>query len=290
MRYGWFFFVLIILALPVAEARGQSKATNASAAAGSTQPGDGGYDPLLDLPPLPRGQTTLVGGTVHSVDQIRNRLTVQPFDGHAMKVFFDERTHIYRDGVPSTQLVIRKGERVYVDTMLDGTKVFARNIRIVTGTQAADARGQITRNDAASGRITLQDELSARPVIFRVTPATVVKGSSGTSTLAQLQPGSLVTVKFSPGRGDRDVAQEISVIAAPGSIFTFYGRITYLNMSTRTLAVANESDKKTYDIKFTPAAVDPQMLGEGKLVLVKARFNGTGYTADNVQFMKAKPQ
>lgn len=290
MRYGWFFSVLIILALPLAQARGQSKATNANAAAASAQPGEGGYDPLLDLPPLPQGHTTLVGGTVHSIDQIRNRFTVQPFGGQAMKIFFDERTHIYRDGVPSTQLMIRKGERVYVDTMLDGTKVFARNIRVVTGTQAADARGQVTRNDAASGRITVQDELSAQPVTFRVTPATVVKGSSGASTLAQLQPGSLVTVKFSPERGNHDVAREISVIAAPGSVFTFYGRITYLNMSTRTLAVANESDKKTYDIKFTPTAVDSQMLGEGKLVLVKARFNGTGYTADNVQFMKAASQ
>jgi hypothetical protein len=290
MRYGWFFFAVVILALPLAEAKGQSKATTSSAAASSAQPGASGYDPLLDLPPLPQGKTTLVGGTVHSIDQIRNRLSVQPFGGQTMKIFFDERTHIYRDGVPSTQLVIRKGERVYVDTMLDGAKVFARNIRVVTGKQAADARGQITRNDAASGRITVQDELSAQPVSFRVTPATVVKEGSGSSTLAQLQPGSLVTVKFSPERGNHDVAQEISVIAAPGSVFTFYGRITYLNMSTRTVAVANESDKKTYDIKFTPMAVDPQMLGEGKLVLVRARFNGSGYTADNIQFMKVASQ
>ena len=53
-----------------------------------------------------------------------------------------------------------------------------------------------------------------------MTPATVVKGSSGTSTLAQLQPGSLVTVKFSPGRGDRDVAQEIG---GAGMVLCFAG-------------------------------------------------------------------
>jgi Domain of unknown function (DUF5666) len=167
--------------------------------------------------------------------------------------------------------------------------VFARNIRVVTGMQGADARGQIMSKDAASGRITVQDELSERPVTFRVTPATVVNGASATS-VAQLQPGSLVTVKFVPDRSNRDVAQQISVIAAPGSIFTFYGRITYLNMSTRTLAVANQSDRKTYDIKFTPAAVDPQMLGEGKQVLVRARFDGTGYTADKIQFIKVTSQ
>jgi hypothetical protein len=277
------------LGLAAGVASAQNQAANAGTAGAAAQPENSSYDPLLDLPPLPKGQTTLVGGTVHSIDQIRNRLTVQPFGGPSMKIFFDERTHIYRDGVPSTQLVIHKGDRVYVDTMLDGTKVFARNIRVVTGMHAADARGQITRNDAGTGRITVQDELSARPVTFRVTPATVVSGGSSTS-VAELQPGSLVTVKFVPDRNNRDVAQQISVIAAPGSVFTFYGRITYLNMATRTLAVANESDKKTYDIKFTPAAVDAQMLGEGKQVLVKARFDGSGYTADNIQFMKAKSQ
>jgi hypothetical protein len=286
MRYVW--LSLLTVAVAVGTAYGQNKPTNSGAAA-SSQP-EGNYDPLLDLPPLPKGQTTLVGGTVHSIDQIRNRLTVQPFGGHSMKIFFDERTHIYRDGVPGTQLVIHKGDRVYVDTMLDGSKVFARNIRVITGMQAADARGQITSNDPRTGRITVQDELSARPVIFRVTPSTVVNTSSGKSSVSELQPGSLVTVKFTPDRSNRDVAQEVTVIAAPGSLFTFYGKITYLNLSTRTLAVANESDQKTYDIKFTPAAVDQQMLGEGKQVLVKARFDGTGYTADNIQFMKAKAQ
>lgn len=286
MRYGWL-LLLMMLGLGLVQASGQSKAANAAPASATAQPDGSGYDPLLDLPPLPRGKTTLVGGTVHSVDQIRNRLVVQPFGGHSMKIWFDERTHIYRDGVPSTQLVIRKGERVYVDTMLDGTRVFARNIRVVTGREAADARGQIVSNDAATGRITVQDELSARPVTFRVTPATAVNSSAGRTTIAQLQPGSLVSVKFFPDRRDRDVAQEVSVIAAPGSVFTFYGKITYLNMSTRTLAVANESDKKTYDIKFTPVAVNPEALQQGKQVLVRARFDGKGYTADNIEFVKA---
>jgi uncharacterized protein DUF5666 len=287
MRFGWL-LLLMMLGMAAGPVSGQNNAANEGPAT-AAQPQSGNYDPLLDLPPLPQGQTTLVGGTVHSIDQIRNRLTVQPFGGKAMKISFDERTHIYRDGVPSTQLAIRKGDRVYVDTMLDGTKVFARNIRVVTGMQAADARGQVMRNDSATGRITVQDELSARPVTFRVTPDTAVSGA-GLNSVGQLQRGSLVTVKFVPDRSNRDVAQEISVIAAPGSVFTFYGRITYLNMSTRSLAVDNQSDKKTYDIKFTPAAVDPQMLGEGKQVLVKAHFDGTGYTADNIQFMKATSQ
>ena len=275
--------------MTVVSASGQEKPTSSGATAAKTQSTDNNYDPLLDSPPLPRGSTTLVGGTVHSIDQIRDRLTLQPFGGSPMKVFFDERTHIYRDGTPTTQMGIHKGDRVYVDTMLDGTRVFARNIRVVTGALAADARGQVLVNDLRRRMITVQDELSAQPVTFRVTPATVVDTGSGKTTVAQLLTGSLVQVKFSADRRS-DVAQEISVLAAPGSAATFYGKITYLNLSTRMIAVANESDKKTYDIRFTPAAVDVNSLQQGAQVLVKATFNGQGYTASNIEFMKPKSQ
>src|SRR5262245_10258631 len=33
-------------------------------------------DPLLDVPPLPKGNVTVVGGTVEKVDQIRNKMVV----------------------------------------------------------------------------------------------------------------------------------------------------------------------------------------------------------------------
>jgi hypothetical protein len=285
MRYGWL-LLLIIVAWAVTPAGAQNKVKPNAAGAAAEPASDSNYDPLLDLPPLPKGNTTLVGGTVHSIDQIRDRLTVQPFGGSAMKIFFDERTHVYRDGAPATQLAIHKGDRVYVDTMLDDHHVFARNIRVVTGSRAADARGQVLAKDMRTGRITVQDELSARPVTFRVSPTTVVSSGGNKSTVAELQPGSLVLVKFSPDRRNRDVAQEIAVLAAPGSAATFYGKITYLNLSTRMIAVANDSDKKTYDIRFTPAAVDVSSLQQGAQVLVKATFNGQGYTAENIQFVK----
>src|SRR5438876_8083454 len=36
-------------------------------------------DPLLDVPPLPKGKVTLVGGTVADIDRIRDRVVTQPF-------------------------------------------------------------------------------------------------------------------------------------------------------------------------------------------------------------------
>src|SRR5690348_14519362 len=62
-----------------------------------------GHDPLLDLPALPKGSVTLLGGTVKSIDQVRDHLTVEPFGGKSEKIAFDERTHFYRDGGETTQ-------------------------------------------------------------------------------------------------------------------------------------------------------------------------------------------
>src|SRR5437868_3842291 len=76
-------------------------------------------DPLLSVPPLPKGNTTLIGGVVRNIDEIRNRMDVDPFGGGRIRVHFDERSHFFRDGVETTQLAVRKGDRVYVDTMLD---------------------------------------------------------------------------------------------------------------------------------------------------------------------------
>src|SRR5579859_4479980 len=48
------------------------------------------YDPVMDVPPLPKGKATLIGGTVRKIDRLRNRVTVEAFGGHSMKVGFDE--------------------------------------------------------------------------------------------------------------------------------------------------------------------------------------------------------
>src|SRR5205823_6296623 len=129
-------------------------------------------DPLLSVPPMPKGTTTLVGGQVRNIDQIRNHMDVDSFGGGHMRVNFDERSHFFRDGVETTQLAIRKGDRVYVDTMLDNTRVFARNVRINTGVTAANASGQITSFNPKTGALTLRDQIAARPVTFIVDQST----------------------------------------------------------------------------------------------------------------------
>ena len=178
---------------------------------------DNPYDPLLEPPPLPKGKTTLIGGIATSVDKVRNRMTVQPFGkGSKVKVFMDERSHIYRNGTETTILGIHKGDRVYVDTMLaSNDRIFARNVRVLTETGLAEVRGQVVSTDPGRGTISVRDQLSAKPVSFAVNGSTRYSSTKGNATSADVQPGSLIDVQFSP-RQDRAIAEEVKVLAKPG--------------------------------------------------------------------------
>ena len=241
-------------------------------------------DPLLDVPALPKGNVSLIGGTVAKIDQIRNRLVVEPFGGgDRVKLAFDERTHIFRDGAETTQMAIHKGDRIYVDTMLVKNRVFARNIRVQSQIGAADASGQVEAFDVNNGILTLRDQLSAEPVSFHVERGTVVNRDGRPATLAEVKQGSLVTLKFAPGGRARGVVKEISLIAVPGTSFTFAGRVTHLDLRNATLAVQNQSDGKTYDINFDPAKVEGrENLAIGSQATVVATFTGSGYKAENI--------
>src|SRR4051812_37430222 len=51
---------------------------------------------LPDLPPVPKADATLVGGTIDRIDSVRDKITVRLFGGGKQSVLFDPRTRIYR--------------------------------------------------------------------------------------------------------------------------------------------------------------------------------------------------
>lgn len=241
-------------------------------------------DPLLDTPKLPEGKVTLVGGMVLKIDQIRNRFVVEPFGGgEKLKMSFDERTRIFRDGTETTQMAIHKGDRVYVDTMLEGGGIFARNIRVQSQAGPADAGGQVESFDRASGVLRLRDQLSSEPITFRVDSGTAVKHDGQSASLDDVKSGSLVTLRFAPGGRARGVVKEISILAVPGTSFTFVGKVTHLDLRSRTLAVENQSDGKTYELTFDSAKTSEQnRLVVGSDVTVVTTFTGDGYRAESI--------
>lgn len=241
-------------------------------------------DPLLDVPPLPKGNVTLVGGRLRKIDPIRDKVVVEPFGGETMTIFFDDRTHIYRDGAETTQAALHKGDRVYVDTMLDGPHVFAKNIRLITQLTPADASGQVLSYDRRSGAVMLHDDLSDRPVSFSVGPQTAITTqTNGAGSLAGLGEGSLVAVQFSPRQGRPGLAQRITILATPGTSFTFAGKVTHLDMRSGLIAVDNQTDHKIYDISFDPAENKLRDdITVGSDVRILATFTGKGYRADRI--------
>jgi hypothetical protein len=246
-------------------------------------------DPFLDAPPLPNGPVSLIGGTVRSVDHIRDHMTVVPFGGKPIKMNFDERTHIYRDGVETTFMGINKGDRVYVDTQLDPAKqdVFARNVHVLSQMHAADAKGQIL--EVHGGTLTLRDELSGQPVSFQIDSTTKVKEKKGAGSEADLVPGALVALQFASGQSNQRVLKEVSIIAKPGDIFRFFGHVTHLDLSRGVLAVRNLADDQTYDISFDPAVTPAtSSLLVGAQVVVNASFNGHGYHATDISVTQAR--
>lgn len=242
------------------------------------------HDPRFGVPAIPKGNVSLIGGTVTSVDPIRQRLTIQVFGNKKKMTFgYDERSHLFRDGKPASYKALQKGAHVYVDSMLvpGGNQLLARNVRVVTSLEPADARGQITQYRPRTGTLVIMDELSQRPIYLRVSNDTKITGN-GADSRQDLVPGSLVTVRFASDYKKSDIAREITILATPGSSFTFAGSVTYLDMKDGVMAVHNQSDNKTYELHFDDGTVGDNVT-VGSDVVVNAEFEGTQYKAKSVK-------
>lgn len=238
-------------------------------------------DPLLDLPELPNNKVTLIGGTVKSLDEVMNKMIVVPFGSkQKMLVAFDTRTDFFQDGKPISYKSIREGQRVYLDTMLNGSTVFAKKIWIQSAADSGIGRGQIVDYDPGRKILTVRDELSNQPIKMRLTSSTVMKKGTEDASTADLIPGTLVSMSFGPQRELR----EITLLARPGTTFVFAGRITYLDMSRKLIAVDNRTDNKKYDISVDAIAPSVlRQLREGAEVNVSAVFDGSGYAARSIE-------
>ncbi len=234
-----------------------------------------GRDPLFDLPQLKSTPASLIGGVVESIDPVRDRLVLHPFGAHKLEVSFDPRTQFVRDGKLADVHSLHSGDSVHVETVLLGSKVFARTIHLPSIAGPGEASGQVTACDPATGQFTVRDELSSQPIEF------VLQGNANAQNPA-LFVGALVRVSFMPGSG-RAVAREVQILASPGSVFTFVGRITFLDLESRQLVVASATDNKKYRIQFGAERLENESrLHEGADVIISARFDGTGYVAENV--------
>lgn len=234
---------------------------------------------LPDLPPVPKAKATLIGGTVEHLDRVRDRVTVRVFGGGRMNILFDPRTHVYRGTTEATIADLREGDRVYLDTILDGDTVFAKNIRLKTQQAVGESQGIVLKYRLDRGELTMRDAISPTPIRVRVSSSTRFLQGDHAVSASTLSEGSLVAVKFGSEGNGHDVAREISILALPGTRYTFAGQVVHVDLRTGLLVIQSSTDHKTYEVYLDAAAAPDENLHAGATVTVVANFQGSRYVA-----------
>lgn len=236
------------------------------------------------LPALPKGKSTVVGGAIRTLDPVRDELTLAVFGGKNMKVFFDERTKVFRDGQPISLDDLRMGDRVSLETMLDGSTVFVRSIHAMTVAPEGQCRGQVLRYDQASGVLWVRDSLSNQPIKLHMgNDVRIVRQGQETASTAELQQGALVTVDFLPDNRGGGMAHQVSLVANPGSMFVFAGTVAFLDRHSGALVVVDPRDQERYEVSFDSSAIPAsRSIREGSDVVVNAYFDGKHYAAQTI--------
>lgn len=244
---------------------------------------------LPPLPPLPSGESTILGGAIRNVDPVLDRLTLHIFGGRSMTIEFDERTQVFRNGVKVPLRSLGPADHASVQTALDGTRVFAESIHILTQAPEGQCQGVVRSYDSGSGILAIDSDLSPNPVKLVVPRgASIARTGQPEFTAAQsgvsdLMKGTLVAITFTPDRSGRSIARHITVLAVPGSKFIFGGTIAFLNMSSGSLVVQDSQDGKSYQIYFDryrfPSITN---LHVGDNVTVTASFEGSRYEATSI--------
>ncbi len=238
---------------------------------------------LPDLPRLPQEKATLIGGTVERLDRVRDQITVRVFGGGRMNVLFDPRSRVYRGATQATIADLKVGERVYLDTILDGSTVFARSIRLKTSPALGESQGVVLNYSSDRGELSIRDAISPTPVRVRLNSSTRFLQGDRTVPASMLSEGSLVAVKFGSEGSGHDVAREISILALPGSRYTFAGQIMHIDLRTGLLVIKSSTDHKTYEVYLDPSLPPDDTLQAGAVVTVVANFEGSRYVARNIK-------
>jgi hypothetical protein len=244
---------------------------------------------LSSLPPIPKGKSTVMGGEIHDVDPVRDQFTLKVFGAGAVKILYDERTRVYRDGIRTPLRDLRSEDHASVETVLDGTNVFALSIHMLSQSPAGEAQGQVLSYNSGTGELAVDDALSHDPIKLLVPAGTPVvrQGQDSFSTATRgpsdLVRGTLISVEFKSDNKGRGVASHIAILATPGSAFVFSGNISFLDLHSGLLALVDPRDNKSYQISFDTARYPMSRdLHEGEHITVTANFDGARYVASAI--------
>jgi hypothetical protein len=244
---------------------------------------------LPALPAMPKGTTTILGGAIRNLDPVRDQFSLVIYRQRPMKILFDERTQVFRDGVKIPLRDLRPEDHASVQTILDGDNVFAVSIHILSQSPDGECQGHILNYNPQTGELEVSAALSPDPVKLLV-PADALVVREGQSAFTSqssgrndLVAGALISATFKPAPGKRDVASRITVLAVPGSSFLFAGTISHLDLPMGVLDVVDPRDGKSYEIHFASAHIPAGgNVHVGESVTVKAYYDGSRYQAAEI--------
>jgi hypothetical protein len=241
------------------------------------------------LPALPHGKSTVLGGQITNLDPVLDQFTLRIFGERPMKILFDERTQVYRNGARVPLRDLRDEQHASVQTALEGPNVFALTIHMLSDIPHGETEGRVLDYNPETRELTLGSSLSREPIrlFLRQNTPVVRTGQSAFAAAAagqaDLVNGALVDVNFDPSDKGRAVANRVTVLAKPGSDFVFSGKVASLDMHSGVMVLLDPRDQKSYEISFNPAAQPvSNTLHVGDQVRVSAAFDGTRYTAAEI--------
>jgi hypothetical protein len=241
------------------------------------------------LPPVPHGKSTVMGGEIRDVDPVRDQFILKVFGGSPVKIYYDERTKVYRNGTKLPVLDLRPNDHASVETTLDGTTIFALKILTLSQVQGDEFRGQVSSFNSRTGELVIHSVAAHDPIKLHVPPGTPVSvvGQDGSSSPQEgpvaFVPGSLLDVRFIGG-GDRGTVTGVDVLAAPGSSYVFTGKVLYLDIPAGRMVIVDPRDNQAYPITLDPSLLSTaRKLHEGSVVRATTSFDGQRYVANQIK-------
>lgn len=279
------FTMFVLGGLALAQA---SSAQGDPLAAKSAVPATSAVAGSSDVPLMPKGKSTIFGGQIRNVDQVRDQIVLSVYGEKPMKILYDERTQVFRDGARIPLHDLGPSDHVSVQTTLDGAKIFAVSIHILSNTPQGSFEGRVREYDPQNGMLTLTGSNTGNPFRVEVTKDTTVTRQGQQSFTAQnrgqfdLVRGALLAITFQSGGKGQGIAKDITVLATPGASFVFSGNVSALNLAAGWFVVTDPRDDKTYQIYFDAHDPNALKLKTGDHVRVSADYDGTRYVATNL--------
>ena len=237
-----------------------------------------------ERPRLPKGTVSLMGGTVATVDPIRDRIVLRAFGGRDVTIDFDTRTQVLRGTTVVSSRDIRPGTRIYADTIMIAGRMFAKTLRLEGNGTAGETEGQILEYNWSKQLLRVRDSISQEPVLVRLTSRSQLMLGGEPARSTSLMEGTVVAIRFRASAEGPSEAERIDILAQPGSSYTFTGTIAVVDLHDEHMTLVEPEHQNTFEVALGSLPRQSKAsLRTGMQVTVRARFDGHKYLAESVE-------